>query len=168
MGARSLRIARGYGRGLRIASLCSTIGIAAGCTPTALDTVDLGDHPEPPEIALDEDFFHCEVQPKVLTAFGCASGGPGESGGCHLSRSALRLVELPEPPSCQAGRVVGGPSRESQINLERVRTSVGVDADASPLYRRPLGLDSHPRAIFPADSPPATLLRSWLNGLGGP
>jgi hypothetical protein len=168
VGARGLRIARGCGRELWIASACCTLGTAAGCTPTALDTVDLGDHPEPPEIALDEDFFHCEVQPKVLTANACASGGAGESGGCHLARSALRLVELPAAPVCQAGRVVGGASRESQINLERIRTSVGVDADASPLYRRPLGLDSHPRVIFAANSEPADILRRWLNGLGTP
>ena len=136
---------------------------AAACTPTVADTVDLGDHPEPVDLALDEDFFHCEVQPKVLTAQGCAAGGAGESGSCHLARSALRLVEVTEVSICQAGRVVGQPSRESLLNLERVRTAIGVDADASPLYRRPLRLDSHPRAVFAADSEPATVLRDWLN-----
>jgi hypothetical protein len=142
--------------------------LGAGCTPTALDTIDLGDHPEPPDLALDEDFFHCEVQPKVLTAQGCATGAPGESGSCHMARSALRLLEAPTATICQSGRVVGGASRESTVNLERVRASVGVDADASPLYRRPLGLDSHPRAIFPADSEAAAVLRAWLDGREGP
>lgn len=130
--------------------------------------MDLGDHPEPPELALDEDFFHCEVQPRVLTAQGCATGGAGESGSCHAARSALRLLEVESPTVCQGGRVIGGASRESVINLERVRASVGLDADASPLYRRPLGLDSHPRVIFAVDSEAAAVLRAWLDGREGP
>jgi hypothetical protein len=151
-----------------IFALAASVLLGAGCTPTALDTVDLGDNPEPPDLSLDEDFFHCEVQPKVLSASGCASGGAGESGSCHLARSALRLVVVEMAPVCQAGRVVGGASRESILNLSRVRTSVGVDADASPLYRRPLGLDSHPRPVLTADSEAAALLRAWLNGRASP
>jgi len=147
-------------------ALAASVLWCAQCTPTGLDTVELGDNPEPPDLTLDEDFFHCEVQPRVLTAQGCAAGGSGESGSCHMARSALRLLEAPAPAQCQNGSPVGGPSRESTVNFERVRTSVGVDADASPLYRRPLGLDSHPRAIFTSDSEAAQVLRSWLNGGG--
>jgi hypothetical protein len=138
------------------------------CTPTALDTIDLGDNPEPPDLALDEAFFHCEVQPKVLTAQGCATGAAGESGSCHSARSALRLLEVPAPPACQGGLLLGAASPESSENLTRVRASIGVDADSSPLYRRPLGLDSHPRAVLTADSEAAMLLRAWLNGQGAP
>jgi hypothetical protein len=138
------------------------------CTPTSLDTIELGDNPETAELSLDEDFFHCEIQPKVLTAQGCASGGAGEASACHAARSALRLIELAQPSVCQDGRLVGGAAQESLVNLERVRSAVGLDADASPLYRRPLGLDSHPRMIFAADSAPAMLLRSWLNGQATP
>jgi len=138
------------------------------CTPTALDTVDLGDNPEPPDLALDESFFHCEIQPNVITAQGCAGGGAGEANSCHMARSALRLIQVPMPSLCQGGRLVGSPSPESVVNFERVRTSVGIDADASPLYRRPLGLDSHPRIIFAANSPAAMLLRAWLDGQATP
>lgn len=126
--------------------------------------MELGDHPEPPERPLDEAFFHCEIQPNVLSAHGCAQGGAGESGSCHTARSALRLLEVPAASPCQAGILLGAPAAESLENLERVRASIGVDADASPLYRRPLGLDSHPRTIFSADSEAATLLRDWLDG----
>lgn len=135
----------------------------ASCTPTGLDTVDLGDNPEPPDRTLDEAYFHCEVQPKVLTASSCATGN-GEAGSCHMARSALRLQVVSTPTVCQAGVIIGGASTESTQNLERVRASVGVDADSSPLYRRPLALDSHPRAIFAADSEAANVLRTWLNG----
>jgi hypothetical protein len=153
---------------LAMSALCAAWLSWSGCTPTALDTVDLGDNPEPPDLALDESFFHCEIQPNVITAQGCAAGGAGESGSCHMARSALRLIQVPMPSLCQGGRLVGSASPESVVNFERVRTSVGIDADSSPLYRRPLGLDSHPRAIFAADSPAAMLLRSWLDGQATP
>ncbi len=127
------------------------------------ETVDLGDHFEASDLDVDENFFHCEVQPKVLTEFRCASGAGGEQGGCHTARSALRLVEVAELAHCKDGRVIGAPPQDSQANLERVRASIGIDADSSPLYRRALGLDSHPRAIFAANSDAAAVLRSWLN-----
>ena len=72
------------------------------------------------------------------------------------------------PAVCQGGLLVGGAPPESIVNFERVRSSIGVDADTSPLYRRPLGLDSHPRAIFAASDPPAILLRDWLNQRASP
>jgi hypothetical protein len=126
-------------------------------------TVDLGDNFEAPEIDVDENFFHCEIQPHVITEFRCATGMGGEAGGCHSARSALRLVEAPVDPRCRDGRVVGAPPEESQTNLERIRTTLGVDAEASPFYRRPLALDSHPRRIFEANSEAAQLIRQWLN-----
>lgn len=150
-----------------VASLAIAWPLAA-CTPTALDTVDLGDNPEPAQLSLDEEFFHCEIQPKVLTAQGCASGAVGEGGSCHTARSALRLLEVPVASTCVGGKLVGLPAAESELNLQRVRSDVGIDADSSPLYRRPLGLDSHPRMIFAADSEPALLLRQWLNGQAPP
>ncbi|MEY4508239.1 MAG: hypothetical protein RLZZ450_361 [Pseudomonadota bacterium] len=151
-----------------LAALCVLGWSLGACTPTALDTVDLGDNPEPPDLALDESFFHCEIQPNVITAQGCATGGTGEANSCHMARSALRLIQVPTPSLCQGGRLVGSASPESIVNFERVRTSVGIDADASPLYRRPLGLDSHPRTIFASDSPAAVLLRAWLDGQAAP
>ena len=165
--AHALRVWR-HGTALGVAALACMPLMGQACTPTVADTVDLGDNPEPPDVTLDESFFHCEIQPLVLTAQGCVGGGPGEGGSCHGARSALRLIEVPTPSLCQNGRLVGSAAAESIVNFERIRTSVGPDADASPLYRRPLGLDSHPRTIFTADSPAAMLLRSWLNGQNTP
>jgi hypothetical protein len=135
-----------------------------GCTPTAIDTIDLGDNFEAPELTLDEDFFYCEIQPNVISAMSCAEGGSGDSGGCHAQRSALRLIPVNEPARCQDGRLIGAPITDAEVNLSHVRSSVGIDAESSPLYRRPLGLDSHPRQIFDAQSPQAALLRRWLSG----
>lgn len=136
-----------------------------GCeTPTIADTVALGDHFDAPEIALDEDFFFCSIQPAVITKNSCARGQSGDGDGCHAERSALRLIEVPSEARCQDGRVIGAPPAEAVVNLERVQSSVGLDADSSPFYRRPLGLDSHPRVIFDARSPEAALIRQWLSG----
>lgn len=144
-----------------IAALASA---ALACTPTAADTVDLGDNFEAPELTLDESFFYCQVQPNVISAMSCAEGASSDSGGCHTERSALRLVSVDEPARCEGDRLIGAPPSAAENNLNRVRSSVGVDAESSPLYRRPLGLDSHPRQIFDAQSSEAMLLRRWLSG----
>ena len=136
----------------------------AACTPTAVDTVDLGDNFEAPELTLDEDFFYCQIQPNVLRSSSCAEGGSGDGGGCHSARSALRLLPVNEPARCQGDRLIGAPPTDAEVNLGRVRASIGIDADSSPLYRRPLALDSHPRQIFDARAPEAMLLRTWLSG----
>lgn len=146
------------------ASRTLSLAIAiTGCTPTAADTVDLGDHLQAPELALDEDFFYCSVQPRVLTEYRCAAGDPSDGGGCHAQKSALRLIEVKEDARCKDGRVIGTPPAEAQTNLARVLPAVGVDPLSSPLYARPLGLASHPRVIFDEGSEPAQILRDWLS-----
>jgi hypothetical protein len=155
---RRARKLRWWGYGLSTAIVFGACG-----TPPIADTVDLGDHPEPPNVTLDEGFFHCRIQPEIITAQRCAEGGAGDSGGCHLAQSVLRLVTVSSMPRCQDDRVVGSPPAESEVNLERVRAAIGVDAESSPFYRRPVGLDSHPRVIFSEDSPEAALIRTWLS-----
>ncbi len=145
---------------------CAYAAIAAwlGCgTPTVADTVALGDNPEAVEIVLDEDFFHCVIQPEVVTAYRCAAGAAEDGGGCHAARSALRLVEVDGAPRCSEGRVLGVPPDGSVFNLERIRATISGDAEASPFYRRPVGIDSHPRVIFEEDAPAAQRIRDWLD-----
>jgi hypothetical protein len=132
-------------------------------------TIDPGDNFIPPDRMLDEDFFFCEIQPNVITAQGCASGASGEAGDCHSSRSALRLstmAEMEPPPTCMDGKAVGPVPTSYEDNLEAIRFTVQSDPLSSPLYRRPLQLDSHPRQIFDASSPEAALIVQWI-GSGG-
>ncbi|MGE0790155.1 MAG: hypothetical protein AB7S26_31060 [Sandaracinaceae bacterium] len=132
----------------------------AGC-----GTIDLGDHIVPPDLRLDEDFFYCEIQPNILTAKSCASGGSGEGGMCHDSRSALLLVDtMSAPPDCVDGVIVGGSvSADYMANFEAIRFTVQSDPLSSPLYRRPTGMDSHPRVIFPESDPCAQTIADWIN-----
>lgn len=128
-----------------------------------LGTVDLGDDFVAPELQLDEDFFFCRIQPDVLTEHSCASGGDGEGGMCHDSRSALRLVDTDDPPPCDGDDVVVGDVPDAyQQNLEAVLFSVQSDAQTSPLYLRPIGRSSHPRVIFDADDAAADLILDWI------
>jgi hypothetical protein len=133
--------------------------LAAGC-----GTVDSGDNFVPPDVSLDEDFFFCRIQPEVLTEHSCASGGPGEQGSCHASVSALRLDPMAESQSvaCEDGMPTGPIPPSYENNLTSVRTVVQPDPLRSPFYRRPIGLDSHPRVIFPEDSPEAMLISEWI------
>lgn len=129
-------------------------------------TLDLGDNIVPPDLQLDEDFFYCQIQPRILTAKGCATGGAGEGGMCHLDRSALRLVDTMDlPPDCDDdGAVVGGSvSADYVANYEAVQFTVQSGPLSSPFYRRPTGLDSHPGANFPETDDCAILIAEWIN-----
>ena len=139
---------------------CFALLALSGCR-----TVALGDNFIPPDLMLDEDFFFCRIQPEVISPQGCASGGSGEAGQCHSSRSALRLSSMAEAdpaPSCDGDVLVGSPPLSYEANLNAIRTAVQSDPLSSPLYRRPLALDSHPRQIFDSSSPEADLISQWI------
>lgn len=133
----------------------------------ACGTVDLGDNIVPPDIAVDDDFFYCQIQPHVLTQHSCASGASGDAGGCHASRSGMRLNSMAEtdpPPTCDSSNHVTGAIPDSyRDNLAAVRAELQSDPLSSPFYRRPVGLDSHPRVIFPESDAAAMLIVEWLS-----
>jgi hypothetical protein len=138
--------------------------VVFACSGCVFGSVDLGDDFVAPELQLDEDFFYCRIQPEVLTRHSCATGEADESGGCHDSRSALRLAATDTEAQCQGGAVVGEIPDAVQANFEAVRFSVQSDPLTSPLYRRPLGRASHPRAIFNEDDAAAELIVEWISG----
>jgi hypothetical protein len=143
---------------------CFTVLVALGC-----GTVDPGDNFVSPSLMLDEDFFYCRIQPEVISAQTCASGAAGEAGDCHSARSALRLDPMGEtdaPPACDGDFLVGAPPPSYRDNFQSVQFTVQTDPLSSPFYRRPVGLDSHPRQIFPEGSPEADLIIEWI-GAGG-
>jgi hypothetical protein len=142
------------------------LGLAPGC-----GVVDLGDNIIPPSNSLDEDFFYCQVQPNVVTAQSCANGIAGDMG-CHATTSALFLEDAAgvAPPACDpmTNELLPGEVAPDvyQRNLTRVRSFVGSDPMSSPFYRRPLGLDSHPRVIYAMTSMEEMLVRDWILGGG--
>ncbi|MDQ3032282.1 MAG: hypothetical protein M3Y87_07695 [Myxococcota bacterium] len=145
-------------------SWCLAGGIAGGGL-AGCGTIDLGDNIVPPDLMLDEDFFYCRIQPEVVQPSGCAGGGPGEEGMCHTSRSSMRLVDTTgvAPPECEGDMVVGVVPPEYMQNFTAVQFTVQSDPLSSPFYRRPTGLDSHPRVIFPEGDPSADLISQWIS-----
>jgi hypothetical protein len=146
------------------ARLCVIVLVLGASTLGACGTVDLGDNIVAPDLQLDEDFFYCRVQPECIDVHSCAGGGAGEGGMCHTARSSLRLMETVgiAPPTCEADRPTSAVPPEYVANLDAVEFTVQSDPLSSPFYRRPTGLDSHPRQIFPEDDPCAQLFRDWI------
>jgi hypothetical protein len=143
----------------------SLLGPAAVLLALGCGTVDPGDHFIRPEARVDEGFYHCRIQPEIITAHSCASGGPGEAGSCHADRSAMFLDPLAEtdpPPPCEDDRPVGDVPASYDRNFQAVQLRVGTDPTSSPIYRRAVGLDAHPRQIFDETSPEAMLLADWI------
>jgi hypothetical protein len=135
-------------------------GVSNGIT----GTIDPGDNLIAPDLALDDDFFYCKIEPLVIQAKGCASGANGEQGRCHDSRSALRLTASDAPAPCNAaGRVTGTLPDAYIANLDAVRFFVQSDPLTSPLYLRPLNQASHPRRIFDDKDPAAMLIEEWIS-----
>ncbi|HET6336393.1 MAG TPA: hypothetical protein VFG30_24390 [Polyangiales bacterium] len=125
-------------------------------------TVDLGDNFVAPDLALDEDFFYCRIEPEVIQKFGCATGNAGERGQCHDSRSALQLIDTSEKATCSNGRLTGAVPDAFAANYEAARFFVQTDPLTSPLYLRPTNQASHPRRIFATNDPAARLITEWI------
>jgi hypothetical protein len=139
-----------------------------GCGPTdqhgVLGSVDLGDNFVAPDLALDADFFYCQIQPKVIERYGCASGNAGEAGRCHDSRSALKLLASDDGVRCDAsGRATGVLPEAYVANFEAATFFVQTDPLTSPFYLRPLNLASHPRRIFAMNDEAARLITQWIS-----
>jgi hypothetical protein len=140
-----------------------------GCGSTQdngwLGTVDLGDDFVAPALRLDEAFFYCRIQPDVLTRHSCAQGGSGEAGSCHDSASALRLIASDAAPPCDGdGVLIDDVPDAYRANFDAVSFAVQSDPLTSPLYLRPTGQASHPRAIFGEDDEAAQLIVDWISG----
>jgi hypothetical protein len=148
--------------------LVAVLCCISACGPTeengVLGSVELGDNFVAPDLALDEDFFYCRIQPNVLAKHGCASGQSGESGRCHDSQSALRLIDTSETVACDDDdRVTGELPDSFAANFDAARFFVQTDPLTSPLYLRPLRKASHPRRIFDEDNEAADLIVEWIS-----
>jgi hypothetical protein len=144
---------------LMLAHACGC-GVQNGIT----GTIDPGDNLIAPDLALDDDFFYCKIEPLVIQQKSCANGASGEQGRCHDSRSALRLMASDASAPCNAaGRVTGTLPDAYIANLDAVRFFVQSDPLTSPLYLRPLNLASHPRRIFDDKDPAAKLIEEWIS-----
>jgi hypothetical protein len=143
----------------------SSLALLGVVATLACGTVDPGDNFVRPDARVDESFFYCRIQPEVISAQSCASGAEGEGGSCHADRSAMFLDPMAESapvPECEGDRPVGDVPPSYERNFQAVQLRVGAEPASSPVYRRAVGLDSHPRVIFDEGSPEAMLLAEWI------
>ena len=143
---------------MRTALVAAVLLFGTGC-----GTVDLGTYEGVRDLKLDEDYFYCVIQPKVLTAKKCATGEPGDSGGCHNSNSSYRLADVPTPVNCASGKPTALPSAEERSNYGASSLRVTRDPDTSPLLLKPTGKSgSTHKLVFDTSSTEAGLIRTWI------
>ena len=132
------------------------------------ETADSGDNFIAPEIQLDADFFYCHIQPVVIAANSCATGGtPG--GGCHWRARTMMLLPQGETdlrPTCDGDRVTGTVPDSTMRNFEAVQLFVRSDALSSPFYRYPTGLEEGHPVLFTESETEATLIEEWIEAGG--
>jgi len=141
--------------------------LLSGCGEEGLfpTTVEPGADFSIADLVFDENFFYCQVEPRVMIPHRCGAGDPGQdsSGGCHFSVTAFRLTDYAPPVAdgCM-GNVVGSaiPAAARQ-NYQTSQARMRRDPEVAPLLQRPLKKLTHPRAIFADDSDAAAALREW-------
>jgi hypothetical protein len=155
--------------GSALASAALALALVPGC-----GTVELGENIVQPNTQLSEDYFYCFIEPHVIEVESCANGASGDVGGCHTAQSSLRL--LPPVPGTMPPMCTGDMTRASSVhlspgavvppdyaeNFQRVQFTLGPDAESSPFYRRPTGMDSHPRVVVARGSAEETLILNWF------
>ncbi len=143
------------------ASLVLAMVGAWGCS-----TVEPGSNPGIAQVVYDEDFFYCEVLPKVLVAQSCSSGDPTKdmSGGCHVSATSFRVLPLQasDMVECDAnGKATGNISQLASSNYVAAQSEMNPNADSAPLLTHPTQKTAHPRQIFDTSSMEADIIRQW-------
>ena len=118
------------------------------------------------QVVYDEDFFYCEVQPKVLVAQSCSSGDPAKdtSGGCHATATAFRVLALGpnDMVTCDGnGKHTGTVPQIAQSNYSAAQAEMNPNAETAPLFTHPTQKTPHPRQIFDTSSMEAEIIRQW-------
>ncbi len=160
-------------RAQRPGSALAPAALAIAALLSGCGTVELGENIVQPNTQLSEDYFYCFIEPHVIEPLSCANGASGDVGGCHTAQSSLRLLppQGSTPPMC-----TGDMSNASSVrlspgavippdyaeNYQRVQFTLGPDAESSPFYRRPTGMDSHPRVVVMRGSAEETLILNWF------
>ena len=134
---------------------------AWGCS-----TVEPGDDPKIAQVVYDEDFFYCQVEPKVLVAQSCSSGDPSKdaSGGCHATATPFRVLALDpnDMVTCDAnGRHTGSVPQVAQSNYGAAQAEMTPNAETAPFFTHPTQKTNHPRQIFDTSSMEAEIIRQW-------
>src|SRR5262245_44408092 len=107
-------------------------------------------------VTYDENYFYCEVEPKVLIAKSCGTGIAGDTSGCHSTVTHFRLnvTMTSTPVQCDGLTPTGGISQASQANYQAAQGEMTLDYANAPLIAWPTQkFKGHPRKIFSETDP---------------
>jgi hypothetical protein len=138
------------------------LGALLGLFAWGCGTVDPGQDVQFAEIAYDQGYFYCKVEP-MLFQQECGPGkqGTDASGGCHYNVTTFRLTKH-DPIPCNKGLVPAARiPPEAESNYQAAAREMTPDPERAPLLNRPTKQAAHPREIFDSKSEAATVIREW-------
>ena len=134
------------------------------CILGSCSTIEPGSQLSLAPVTYDENYFYCEVEPKVLTTKSCGSGNPAQgdtSGGCHANVTSFKLTTV-MPVTCNGLVPTGAISADSQNNYQSAQSEMSLDIENIPLLAWPTQkISSHPRQVFAPDSAEAKIIQDW-------
>lgn len=137
-------------------------GALLGVLASSCGTVDPGQDVQFAEIAYDQDYFYCKVEP-VLFQQACGPGKDGTDapGGCHYNVTTFRLTKHDPIPCSKGGLPTARIPAEAQSNYQAAAREMTPDPGRAPLLNRPTKQAAHPREIFDSKSSAAGVIREW-------
>ena len=158
---------RAFTQNLSLAAVFACVTLLSGCGEEGLfpTTIDPGADYGIAELVFDEEFYYCQIEPRVIFAHGCSNSDAarGDSG-CHARVTSFRVLEYAPrvSDSCQ-GNVTGNVPipQTARQNYNSSQARMRRDPDTAPFLQKPTGKLSHPRQIFTDDSDAAAAIREW-------
>jgi hypothetical protein len=140
-----------------VQALSALLGVVA----VACGTVAPGQDIQFAEVAYDQNYFYCKVEPMLIEQ-GCGPGGSGDvASGCHYNVTTFRLTKH-DPVPCQGvvPRSLSVPAG-AESNYQAAAREMSPDPERAPLLNRPTRKAAHPRQIFADKTPQAAIIREW-------
>src|SRR5262245_11111739 len=136
----------------RLPRWSATLAVAMAGLGLSCSTVEPGADFAIAAVTYDQNYFYCEVEPKVLLAKSCGTGDAslGDTSGCHatVTHFILHVSQL-TPVTCNGLTPTGAISLSSQANYQAAQSEMSLDYVNAPLLAWPTQkFKGHPRKIF--------------------
>jgi hypothetical protein len=155
-------------RGANLALFAPAVGVLIGLVAGGCTTVDPGETFIVPNQTFNEDFFYCEVEPKLIFGKGCGDLN-GTNPSCHYNSSAVSGMALQNhaPVDCAGGKPTSPPTLGSapKANYTAVSLQMSRDYLTAAIYVRPTSTTAHPQvnggSVYAKDDAVVDVIRQW-------
>lgn len=152
----------------RLPTLAAGLGILVAALGAACTTVDPGETFIVPNQTFNEDFFYCEVEPKLIFGKGCGDL-QGSNTGCHYNSAVVSGMPLQNHPpvDCANGKPTSPPSLGSPAKSNYTSVSLQMSRDylTAAIYVRPTSTTAHPQvngtSVYAKDDAVVDVIRQW-------